>query len=243
MNGLVKFHLLPNGDASRCEAWKQKCPFGGLSGEENHYPSIAAARRAYEERKKSELFTTFKKNESRVSQLSDDCRLSDNKVLVRKGIYLLGDVNSVLYANDRLGQEWSSVVDEDQRGVVGASVDGSDVPAVRSMDGVFTDSFGRKYTVDSGYIGLIPAGLVKSLGLSGKMLKDSHNYVEFDSDVVMDLRGDGGVYFGDDVAIYIADPTKKITPYDVTQESLDPYFEFYDPETYVNEFKPSDTDI
>lgn len=46
----MKFHVNPgNGAISRCRAEQGGCPFGGDSGEENHYESIKEARAGYEE--------------------------------------------------------------------------------------------------------------------------------------------------------------------------------------------------
>ena len=61
---MSKFHVNDNGLSGRCEAEKVKCPFGGDSGQENHYATLDEAIAASETLMEQEhgVFQTQKKN-------------------------------------------------------------------------------------------------------------------------------------------------------------------------------------
>ena len=62
---MVKFHINANGDAKPCHA-KLRCRFGGASGSENHFNSLAAAEEASQ-----------KKLEKAYGKVTDAVRKSD----------------------------------------------------------------------------------------------------------------------------------------------------------------------
>lgn len=56
---MAKFHVTENG-VGKCSA-KIRCPFGGESGQENHYDTIVEAAKDYEKNMESETFNTVSK--------------------------------------------------------------------------------------------------------------------------------------------------------------------------------------
>lgn len=54
-----KYHVNPEtGNVARCMAYVGTCPFGGASGEENHYDSMGAAHKGYEDQMNAHLTTS-----------------------------------------------------------------------------------------------------------------------------------------------------------------------------------------
>lgn len=67
-----RFHIGSKGP-SPCDASKQKCPFGGETGSDNHYPTLEKAQAAFEtSMKSSELFTI-----ARDTNLNEIMRLDE----------------------------------------------------------------------------------------------------------------------------------------------------------------------
>lgn len=59
----VKYHINGNGDASECRATTEGgCPFGGDSGTENHFNTLAEARDHYEKAQSKNFITKISKN-------------------------------------------------------------------------------------------------------------------------------------------------------------------------------------
>lgn len=68
----VKYHVNPKtGDTGICGATKEKCPFGGDSGVENHYDTAFEARAAYEAQQSSTTLKTLKKSKKEYALMGD----------------------------------------------------------------------------------------------------------------------------------------------------------------------------
>lgn len=88
---MTRFHVNPaTGGISRCRAETQPCPFGGESGTENHFDSIAAAKAGYEDSMKDSTFTSHSKQEGDpgviAAEVQDSPELAEAKVKLAKSI-------------------------------------------------------------------------------------------------------------------------------------------------------------
>ena len=61
-----KFHINSKGVASACMAKKGKCPFGGSSGEENHYDSYEEAQAEADKKLESEYGILYQKEKGKT---------------------------------------------------------------------------------------------------------------------------------------------------------------------------------
>lgn len=77
----MKSHIGPNGP-SRCKAEKGNCPFGGESGEENHFNTIREAREEYDRRMSEThgVVTTLTAKHSKLSEREQKLREENAKM-------------------------------------------------------------------------------------------------------------------------------------------------------------------
>ena len=79
---MAKFHVNPaTGGISRCRAESQPCPFGGESGKENHFDSIAEAKAGYEHSMKDSVIQTHSKPNTPSSDATPPAEAADSAEL------------------------------------------------------------------------------------------------------------------------------------------------------------------
>lgn len=92
-----KFHVNPEtGNVSPCTA-TQSCPFGGQSGNDNHFLSPGEARAAYESMMKSHELVNKKVTPASLQSFNDE-GLTDNMVNFRNDLM---EINTAIQAYDR----------------------------------------------------------------------------------------------------------------------------------------------
>lgn len=79
---MAKFHVNPaTGGISRCRAESQACPFGGESGSENHFDSIAEAKAGYEHVMKAAVIRTHSRQMEEPPDYLDEPEIPDSPEL------------------------------------------------------------------------------------------------------------------------------------------------------------------
>lgn len=103
-----KFHINPEeGTISLCRARKGKCPFGGASGEDNHFGSIKEAKAGYERMQEHKTFAnTVKAGEARGRKIKyaeekyEEREKVFPKLLVQQEIALNGEYSETKHFGD-----------------------------------------------------------------------------------------------------------------------------------------------
>lgn len=67
---MAKYHINDNGVTAECGAAKGKCPFGGVSGVENHFNTPKEARTAYEAKMKTSTFPSIPAHQTNFKNFS-----------------------------------------------------------------------------------------------------------------------------------------------------------------------------
>lgn len=79
---MARFHINPaTGGISKCRAESQPCPFGGESGSENHFNSIAEAKVGYEQVMKHVKIPTHSRQDQEPADYLDEPEIPDSPEL------------------------------------------------------------------------------------------------------------------------------------------------------------------
>lgn len=192
----MRYHISPHtGEPMLCKA-DRRCPFGDL--QEDHFPDKETARDAYEARMQKKTFVSYAPGKIRVEQLPRGMKQSPNSFVVPKGVYIVGDPGYIAGSDKIAWQKWKEEVSRTPNdNAVGATYNGHAVIALKTPgDGYYYDSMGRGYNTDTGYIGLLPVSLGKTMGMDHMELVDDGYLVTFNENTRVEWDS-GTLYFGE----------------------------------------------
>lgn len=241
---MAKFHISPYGVAMPCNA-VERCPFGGATGFEDHYPTIEEAQAAYERKMEEKKFKSFTKEHAipPVKQLDRNYRKDDNTILLKKGIYYVGDIGKIIqHTAPELWDDLSNAanIEANGREIQGAMIDDKVVPVLKVDNRGYKTPYGTTILTENGYIGALPQSIITDLNIPRSVsINKESQYIVLEDDEDFSFKN-GTLTIGDYFSLSIKnEPVEnESTPIDI-----DELFSYLDTERPYSESDIQDKDL
>ena len=115
---MAKFHINKNGVAAPCKATKGNCPYGGTTGNENHYDSLEEAQEAAYELNMTEfgIIPNINNNDERLNQFNlPDVYLDKNLNIYDKLREDINEIGPCLLAEQTIGVDYYELSEDMQK--------------------------------------------------------------------------------------------------------------------------------